>query len=161
MTHPLPHWSATGGPHFLQRPVHRAWLMDQARGLFDFFGPTTLNPRGGFFALDDRGQPLPLPEGGGVRGLHDTTRMVHCHAMAHLLGLPGADRMVDHGMEFIRKGHRDTANGGYFWTVNDSGPVNPILKQAYGHAFVILAASSAKVVGHPDADRLLADVERC
>ena len=32
------------------------------------------------------------------------------------------------------------------------------LKQAYGHAFVLLAASSAKVAGHPDADRLLADI---
>ncbi len=31
-------------------------------------------------------------------------------------------------------------------------------KQAYGHAFVLLAASAAKTVGHPDADRLLADV---
>ncbi len=31
-------------------------------------------------------------------------------------------------------------------------------KQGYGHAFVLLAASSAKIVGHPSADRLLADV---
>ena len=31
-------------------------------------------------------------------------------------------------------------------------------KLAYGHAFVLLAASSAKCAGHPDADRLLADV---
>ena len=31
-------------------------------------------------------------------------------------------------------------------------------KQAYGHAFVLLAASSAKLVGHPLADQMLADV---
>ena len=36
-------------------------------------------------------------------------------------------------------------------------PPNPT-KQAYGHAFVLLAASSAMCVGHPDAPRLLADV---
>jgi len=30
--------------------------------------------------------------------------------------------------------------------------------RAYGHAFVLLAASSAKVAGHPDADRLIADI---
>ena len=32
------------------------------------------------------------------------------------------------------------------------------MKQAYGHAFVLLAASAAKRASHPDADRLLADI---
>ena len=58
---------------------------------------------------------------------------------------------------FLWNGHRDAKNGGYFWGVGEDGPSDP-QKQAYGHAFVLLAASSAKVVGHPDADRLLADV---
>ena len=31
-------------------------------------------------------------------------------------------------------------------------------KQAYGHAHVLLAAATAKAAGHPDADRLIADV---
>ena len=83
--------------------------------------------------------------------------MVHCFAIARLMGRPGADRFIDHGMEFLWNGHRDAKNGGYFWGVGEDGPSDP-LKQAYGHAFVLLAASSAKVVGHPDADRLLADV---
>jgi mannose/cellobiose epimerase-like protein (N-acyl-D-glucosamine 2-epimerase family) len=61
-------------------------------------------------------------------------------------------------MDFLWNAHRDRENGGYFWGIGaDGGPSDP-LKQAYGHAFVLLAASSAKVVGHPDADRLLADV---
>ncbi len=83
--------------------------------------------------------------------------MVHCFSVAHLLGLPGAERSIDHGMDFIWKRHRDTTNGGYFWGVDDEKPISPE-KLAYGHAFVILAASSAKVVGHPDADRLMSDV---
>ncbi|PZQ96706.1 MAG: mannose-6-phosphate isomerase [Cereibacter sphaeroides] len=150
-------WITAGTP-FTERQTHRLWLLDQARGLFDFFGPATVNPKGGFFSLDDAGRPLPAPsESGTVRGLHDTTRMIHCFAMAHLLGLPGADRMIDHGMQFLRSHHDDKVQGGYFWTANDRGAVNST-KQAYGHAFVLLAASSAKVVGHPDADRLLADV---
>ena len=159
MTNPHPaDWAATGGPDFLRRPAHRAWLLDQARGLFGFFQGAAVNPRGGFFGLDDHGAPLAAPDAGGtVRGLHDTTRMVHCFAMAHLLGLPGADRMIDHGMEFLRGAHHDARRGGWYWTVNDTGPVDAS-KQAYGHAFVLLAASSAKVVGHPDADALLADV---
>jgi sulfoquinovose isomerase len=82
---------------------------------------------------------------------------VHAFALAHLLGLPGADRIVDHGMAFLWGRMRDGEHGGYFWGVDDEKPTNPT-KQAYGHDFVMLAASSAMCVGHPDAPRLLADV---
>ena len=92
-----------------------------------------------------------------ARQLHATTRMVHCFAIAHLMGRPGADAVIDHGMDFIWNGHRDTEQGGYLWGVGYDGPTDDT-KQAYGHAFVLLAASSAKVAGHPDADRLLADI---
>ena len=66
-------------PDFVLRPMHRAWLLEQARGLFGFFQPAAINPAGGFYALDDSGQPLP-PQGprGQVRNLHEATRMVHC-----------------------------------------------------------------------------------
>jgi len=83
--------------------------------------------------------------------------MVHCFSIARLMGRPGADAIIDHGMEFLWKAHRDETHGGYFWTVGYDGPSDDT-KQAYGHAFVLLAASSAKVAGHPDADRLLADI---
>jgi mannose/cellobiose epimerase-like protein (N-acyl-D-glucosamine 2-epimerase family) len=152
------HWVGTEGPRFVERPAHRRWLLGQAMGLIDFFHYRAFNPAGGFFPLDDAGRPFPAEGGAGVeRQIHDTARTVHCFAVAHLLGLPGADRMIDHGMKFLWTRHRDPANGGYFWGVDDETATNPT-KQAYGHAFVLLAASSAKVVGHPDADRLLADV---
>ncbi len=83
--------------------------------------------------------------------------MVHCFAIARLMGRPGAEAFIDHGMAFLWNGHRDSKNGGYFWGVGEDGPSDD-RKQAYGHAFVLLAAASAKVAGHPDADRLLADV---
>ncbi|MBZ9935213.1 AGE family epimerase/isomerase [Mesorhizobium sp. BR1-1-16] len=154
-----PLWTGTTGPRFVDRAAHRHWLLGQASSLFDFFQFASFNPKGGFFTLTDEGLPNPPKPGnaGVVRELHDTTRMVHCSAVAHLLGLPGADRNVDHGMDFIWKRHRDTVNGGYFWGVDDEKATNPN-KQAYGHAFVILAASSAKVIGHPDADRLMSDI---
>lgn len=152
-------WIGTKGPRFVERAVHRRWLMDRAFALFDFFGHATFNPAGGFFTLDEQGRPNGAgPRSAGVeRQVHDTTRMVHCFAVANLLGVPGSDRVIDHGMKFLWNNHRDEQNGGYFWGVNDAGPTNAT-KQAYGHAFVLLAASSAKVVGHPAADRLLADV---
>jgi sulfoquinovose isomerase len=147
------------GPRFVERPVHRTWLLREAQRLIDFFQHTSIYAGGGFCTLDERGAPRPAadPARGVERQIHDTTRMVHCYAIAHLMGVPGADRVVDHGMAFIWNGHRDRKYGGYFWGIDDAGPTNAT-KQAYGHAFVLLAASSAKVVGHPDADRLLADV---
>lgn len=48
--------------------------------------------------------------------------------------------------------------GGYFAAVNRDGTPADDTKLAYGHVFVLLAASTAKDAGHADADRLLADV---
>lgn len=147
-------------PKWTGLSYHRAWLLDQASGLFEFFERHSIDPTGGFHQLDATGRPIledASNAGRPAREIHATCRMVHCFAIGRLLGRPGADRFVDHGMDFIWGAHRDQVNGGYFWGIGDAGPSDP-LKQAYGHAFVLLAASSAKVVGHPDADRLLADV---
>ena len=146
-------------PNFLARKPHRQWLMSQAMSLIDFYQFASVNPLGGFSPLGIDGQPLsPKPKHTSIeREIHDTSRMVHCFAIAHLMGVPGAERLINHGMDFLWSRHRDAKHGGYFWGVNDEGISNPA-KQAYGHAFVLLAASSAKVVGHADADRLLADV---
>lgn len=141
-------------------PYHRAWLLDQASDLFDFFEPHSIDPAGGFFYLDDRGQPIVKGADGHApaRQIHTTSRMVYCFVIARLLGRPGAERFIDHGMDFLWRAHRDAVHGGYLWSLGkDGGPADD-RKQAYGHAFVILAAASAKLVGHPDADRLLADV---
>ena len=141
-------------------PYHRTWLIEQASSLFAFFEQNSIDPKGGFFALDDEGRPIERSAATGkapVREIPFTARMVHCFAIARLLGRPGAEAFIDHGMTFLWDAHRDRRNGGYFWGVGDSGP-SDASKQAYGHAFVLLAASSAKVAGHPDADRLIADI---
>lgn len=149
---PLP---KTNSSPWSERPFHRQYLMRQANNLFDFFVQASLNPKGGFFELDDEGKPL----GGDnpTRQIHVTTRMVHCAAIGSLLGRPGSDEVVDHGMRYVWEQHRDAKHGGYAWGVDNSG-ISDGSKQAYGHAFVLLAASSAKLVGHPLADAVLADV---
>lgn len=149
-------WETQSRAQLARQPAHRRWLSMQANALLDFFEPNIINRTGGFHTLDLNGQPSP-PVPGSERHLHDTTRIVHCFAIANLLDRPGADDVIDHGMNFLWTRHRDPKNGGYFWGVDDAGPSNSD-KQAYGHAFVLLAASSASVVGHPDANRLLADV---
>lgn len=137
------------------RPYHRAWLMGQATALFDLFQQRAVFAGGGFIDLDARGKPI-KPEN-PLRPIHGTARMVHCFAIASLLGRPGADDIVDHGMQFLWQRHRDEQHGGYLWSVDNDGPRDDT-KQGYGHAFVLLAAASARVVGHPLADRLLTDV---
>ena len=146
---------ATTTQPWRNRSYHRRWLLEQADALFGFFQNRAFNPKGGFFDLDPTGKPLNAAN--PVRGIHSTARMVHCFAIGSLLGRPGSDLIVDHGMKFLWERHRDSKTGGYFWTVDDNGPRDG-RKQGYGHAFVLLASSSAKLVGHPLADKMLADV---
>jgi len=155
MTDAQPILSKTNSSPWPNRPFHRQYLMRQANNLFDFFEAPSMNPKGGFFELDDDGRPLDRDNAN--RQIHVTTRMVHCAVLGSLIGRPGSDEIVDHGMRYVWNKHRDGRNGGYVWSVNDGGVTNGS-KQAYGHAFVLLAASSAKLVGHPLADQVIADV---
>ena len=96
-------------PFWRARPAHRRWLADEADSLLAFYEPELIDPSGGFANLDARGRPLASDR---VRPLHETTRMAHCFAIAHLLGRPGAADIVDHGMKAIRERHRDAKHGG-------------------------------------------------
>lgn len=146
--------SELSGRPWRETPGHRRWLEARADALLDFYQPALINSKGGFHTLDAEGAPIPAET---ERPLHVTTRHVHCFAIAHLLGRPGAADIVDHGLKSIRSRHQDARHGGWFWSFDDEGPRERD-KLAYGHAFVLLAASSAKCIGHPDADRLIADV---
>ena len=131
---------------------HRAFLARDAHRALDFFD-ASIRPEGGFHVLDLDGTPLP----GTVQELHTTTRLVHSYALAQMAGRPNRAGIVDQGMDWLWRAHRDTDHGGYLWAVDGTAPVDGP-KLAYGHVFVLLAASSAKMIGHPDADRLLADI---
>lgn len=140
------------GP-WLDDPVHRAFLAREALRQFAFF---LSSPRtgGGFHLLDHEGRPL----GGTIEELHTTTRLVHSYALGTLAGAEGSEAIVDRGMSCLWRHHRDGAHGGYVWAF-DGDRVHDGRKLAYGHAFVLLAAASAKLAGHPDAERLITDVE--
>ncbi len=144
----------TNSSPWQKRPFHRQYLMRQANNLYDFFEAASINPKGGFFELDDEGKPL-SPDN-ATRQIHVTTRMIHCAVIGSLIGRPGSDEIIDHGMRYLWEKHRDQRHGGYVWSLNDDGHVDGS-KQAYGHAFVLLAGSSAKLVGHPLADQMIAD----
>ncbi len=131
---------------------HRAWLADQCNSQLAFFAASA-GSAPGFCLLDHAGAAL----GADVQELHTTTRLVHAYSLGQLRGYQGASRIIDQGMAYLASHHKDPVHGGYFWALSDSGVHDP-RKLAYGHVFVLLAAASAKMAGHPDADALLADI---
>lgn len=137
---------------WLRDGEHRAWLAMQAADLIDFFRPS-LGRAPGFHVLDDVGAPLP----DRVQELHTTTRMIHSYALAKLAGAEDCEPMIDQGMAYLFSHHRDRDHGGYVWAL-EGEDVHDGRKLAYGHVFVLLAGASARLVGHPDADRLIADI---
>lgn len=151
MTTPPPGPDAHDGP-WREDATHRAWLTRDATRQLDFFR-ASLRSGPGFHTLAHDGTPLP----DSVQELHTTTRLVHSYALGKLAGAPDCDAIIDKGMDYLWSHHRDTAHGGYLWSLDGDTP-KEARKMAYGHVFVLLAASSAKLAGHPDADRLLADV---
>ncbi|WP_336659029.1 AGE family epimerase/isomerase [Leucobacter sp. USHLN153] len=136
--------------------AHRRWLEAEAKLLLEFAEPA-LDARGGFVWLDDAGSPVPA-EGSQ---LWLVGRYTYCAVLGHLLGVPGQAERVEHGLAHLREGAlRDRENGGWFTTVGAADPeTNSDAKESYGHAFVLLAAASAKLAGF-DADDLYADVLR-
>ncbi|MDM7459292.1 MAG: AGE family epimerase/isomerase [Paracoccus sp. (in: a-proteobacteria)] len=145
-----------GNPEYqglwLDDPVHRAFLAADACRTLDFFDASP-RPGGGFRLLDARGAPRKTT----LQELHTTTRLVHSYALAHLAGRPDGAGIIDQGMDYLWRRHRDRVHGGYLWAL-EGDRIADGTKLAYGQGFVLLAASSARLAGHPDADRLLADV---
>src|SRR5690606_38976255 len=72
----------------------------------------------------------------------------------HLLGRPDFGRFADHGIASLRGVFHDDEHGGWFASVEGGRAVDDS-KQAYTHAFVVLAASSATAAGRPGAKQLL------
>lgn len=135
--------------NWLTSPSHFRWLEGQMVALLDF-GLASRVPARGFGWLDEKGKVVP------ARGseLWITCRMTHSYALATLAGMPGAAPLVDHGVDALTGPFKDAEHGGWFAAVGPKGPTNTA-KEAYGHAFVILAASSAVAAGADGARALL------
>ncbi|GAB2753463.1 AGE family epimerase/isomerase [Salinifilum aidingensis] len=143
----------------MSSPGDRAYLAAQRADLLRF-------ARGarhelGFGWLDDAGQLLaerPVE-------LWITCRMTHVMSLGALADEPpapgGPDRttltaLAAHGVRALTTTLADDEHGGWFAAVGPRGPVEDA-KEAYPHAFVCLAASSAAAAGIPGADALLRD----
>ena len=127
------------------------WLQREGDRLLEF-ARASVHPDGGFGWLSDDGR---LDSDRPVE-LWITCRMTHVFALAHLLDRPYAAELVDHGIAALTARMRDPEHGGWWAAVGPDGPTTTA-KAAYGHAFVVLAASSAATAGRPGADALLAE----
>lgn len=134
---------------WLDVPAHRTWLEGEGDDLL-VFATESMREDGGFAWLDENGEPdLSRPS-----ELWITCRMTHCFALGHLMGRPEFGRFADHGVASLRGVFRDTEHGGWFSAVANGEPTDDS-KQAYAHAFVVLAAASATAAGRPGAKGLL------
>lgn len=132
---------------------HARWLETEARALLDFARAAAVPQGFGYLDAEGRLDPDRPVE------LWLTCRMTHCFALGALLGIPGAAPLADHGLAALTTHLRDGEHGGWFSAVGPGGPVNEA-KEAYAHAFVVLAASSATAAGRPGARELLTEALR-
>jgi sulfoquinovose isomerase len=114
------------------------------------FGRHFPHPAGGAAWLDDRGEPdLTRPVFTWI-----TARMSHVYCLGHLLGRAGDGDLAAQGLNGLLGRLRDTESGGWFTSIEADGRM-PDEKACYTHAFVVLAAASARLAALPGADDLL------
>jgi sulfoquinovose isomerase len=142
--------SAVGRP-LRTAPEHLRFLTGETTRLLDGARRAS-RPDGTFAWLDEDLRPDP----GHPRELWVATRMTHLFSVGHLLGREGDGELADRGIMGLRNAFADTERGGWFPALDDHGPTDTH-KQAYGHAFVVLAAASSTIAGRPGAGELLAD----
>ena len=121
--------------------------MTELDRLLDFAERSRL-PEGGFGYLGDDGRVLP----GRPLETWIVARMTHVFGLAGLLGRPGADELVRHGVSALTDGPlRDRQHGGWRASTDDD------TKSAYVHAFVVLAGATAVAAQVDGGPALLRD----
>jgi mannose/cellobiose epimerase-like protein (N-acyl-D-glucosamine 2-epimerase family) len=138
-----------------EEPGSAAWRQT-ARSKLLTFSRQAWRQDGGFYWIDDAGRP----DRDKVLELWINARMTYVFSLAHLAGDDGAQKMASHGVRALTTVFHDDVNGGWYDRVELDGDVVDTTKGCYGHAFVLLAASSAKAAGIEGAEQLLAEAAR-
>lgn len=125
------------------------WLTAQRAALIGFYAPKIVDETAGYAWLDEDGNPLP----GTGSQLWLDARMLHCFAVESSFGTPGARDIARHGLEYLLDPGPDPEFGGWRSIVGGDAPDDR--KELYGHAHVLLAASSALRAGIEGAEQLL------
>lgn len=121
---------------WLNQSFHQDWLEKQSLRLLDFY-KNAMCLDGGFLALDRYGDPANYrPD------TLNTARFVHCYSLAAHRGYPGSLELAEWGVKSLRTVLFDQTYGGWLSTLPKNAQHEP--KKSYIHAFVLLAASSAR-----------------
>lgn len=122
-----------------------SWLREHIFSILEFYYPTCIDfENGGYYScfLDD----------GTIcddktKHLVSTCRFIYNFSIGAILrGSPAYVPAAEHGLRFLQNHHLDQINGGYFWLLKGN-KLAESNKYAYGHAFVLLAASRAYQAG--------------
>lgn len=116
------------------------------------FGHEFASPGGASYYLGDDGKPWT----DRPRETWITSRMTHVYSIGSLLGSEGSGELAAAGLKGLAGELHDNVSGGWYAGITKDNEPLPN-KQCYAHAFVILAASSAKLAGIEGADVLLKD----
>ena len=119
------------------------FLNQHVKSILAFYEPNVLASDGGFHQcfLDDGSV-----YDSSTRHLVSSTRFVYNYATAYrLYGTPHHRKWASQGLNFLTQVHRQP-NGHYAWLIED-GDVTDNQAMAYGHAFVMLAATSCVRAG--------------
>jgi len=122
----------------------RRFLLDHIEHTMAFYHPRAIDPRGGFYHFfKDDGTVYDAD----TRHLVSSTRFVFNYAMAfRRFGKPEYLQAMQHGIDYLRQVHRNTATGGYVWQVGRDGVLDAT-NHCYGLAFVLLAYAHALQAG--------------
>jgi len=119
------------------------------------FGHGFAHPDGGAAWLDGSGgRDLDRPV-----HTYATARMVHVYSLGALAGVPRCTPLAEQALTALLGRLHDDEHGGWFSSLGP-GDEDDTTKQAYTHAFVLLAASTALVAGIPGAPALLGEAEQ-
>jgi len=133
----------------------RSWVEAQLSAILNFWYPAAVDRQhGGFLnVLDADGSVLDAQQ----KHLVASSRFAVLFSMGALAGQGDWCRQAAaDAVDFLWRVHRDQKHGGYYLLVHGDQPANRS-KQAYGHAFVVLAGAMAHRAGVSDAKRLLED----
>ena len=140
--------------YIIDTDENRKFLADNAVALLNF-GRRFPSPGGASYYLGDDGTPWT----DRPRETWITCRMAHVYSIGSMMGIDGCRELAEAAVRGLGGGLKDRVSGGWFAGLTPDDEPLPN-KQCYAHAFVILAATSAKLAGIEGADELLADAVR-
>jgi mannose/cellobiose epimerase-like protein (N-acyl-D-glucosamine 2-epimerase family) len=132
----------------------RRFLLDHIEQTMAFYHPRAIDPRGGFYHFFKDDGTVYDPH---TRHLVSSTRFVFNYAMAYRqFGNREYLEAVQHGVDYLRRAHRNAKTGGYVWLLGKDGALDAT-NHCYGLAFVLLAYAHALRAGLDAAREYVAE----